>query len=175
MQVPVYITKADHELALDLAKRVDAMNIIDDHAASIAQGIRDNIRAHNIDITNRRKEVKEPYQIITKGIDAAAKELTDELSLILSKLDVKIAQFFEAREVERLTAQFNALKDGADTPPVLPPPPPIKTRKAKVLKITDESLIPKKYWVIDEVALRRDLEAGIKVPGAEMQEIRRLN
>lgn len=42
-------------------------------------------------------------------------------------------------------------------------------RKVAKLKITNESLIPDEYWVIDEVKLRKDVvTAGKKVPGAEV-------
>ncbi len=50
-----------------------------------------------------------------------------------------------------------------------------KTAKASVKKvwsfrITDESVVPKKYWVVDKIALRKDVMAGQEVPGAERYE-----
>ncbi len=46
----------------------------------------------------------------------------------------------------------------------------IPTRKIKRLKITDENLIPRKFLIIDEVAIKRALFAGEKVPGCELVE-----
>lgn len=43
-------------------------------------------------------------------------------------------------------------------------------RMVKKLKIVAKAKIPDKYWVIDEVALRKDLMDGKKVPGAELIE-----
>ena len=42
-------------------------------------------------------------------------------------------------------------------------------REKKVLKITDEKLIPKQYWIIDEDAVLAALKEGKKVKGAEIQ------
>ena len=43
----------------------------------------------------------------------------------------------------------------------------VQFRKIPQMRIVDENLIPDKYWVIDMVALRRDVIAGEVVPGAE--------
>ena len=44
------------------------------------------------------------------------------------------------------------------------------TRKVKKVKITDINSIPDKYWIVDEVALRADLIAGVKILGATIVE-----
>lgn len=46
----------------------------------------------------------------------------------------------------------------------------VQFRKIKKVRVTDANLIPDKYWVLDEVAIRRDALAGIVVPGAEVYE-----
>lgn len=43
----------------------------------------------------------------------------------------------------------------------------VQFRKVPMMRITDEKLIPDKYWVIDMVALRKDVIGGETVPGAE--------
>ncbi len=42
-------------------------------------------------------------------------------------------------------------------------------RDKKVLKITDESKIPKMYWIVDETAVFEALKEGTKVTGAEIE------
>ena len=44
----------------------------------------------------------------------------------------------------------------------------VKTRNVKDVEITDEILIPRKYLVVDMVALRKDVLSGIEVPGAKI-------
>lgn len=46
----------------------------------------------------------------------------------------------------------------------------VQFRKIKKMRIVDQNLIPEKYWVIDEVLLRKEVLAGVVVPGAEMYE-----
>jgi len=43
----------------------------------------------------------------------------------------------------------------------------VQFRQIPKMRITDENLIPEKYWIIDLVALRKDVLAGEVVPGAE--------
>lgn len=42
------------------------------------------------------------------------------------------------------------------------------TRTNRVIKITDQTKIPQKYWIIDEVLLRKDALAGIEIPGVKI-------
>ena len=43
----------------------------------------------------------------------------------------------------------------------------VQFRQVPKMRVVDENLIPDKYWVIDLVSLRRDVVAGMVVPGAE--------
>ena len=44
----------------------------------------------------------------------------------------------------------------------------VKFREDKVLKITDETKIPREYLVVDEKKLLEALKGGVIVPGAEI-------
>lgn len=46
----------------------------------------------------------------------------------------------------------------------------VQFRKIKKVRITNQDIVPDQYWVIDEVKLRKDVLAGIPVPGAEWYE-----
>lgn len=46
----------------------------------------------------------------------------------------------------------------------------VQFRKIKKMRIINRDLIPEKYWVIDEILLRREVLAGMQVEGAEMYE-----
>lgn len=46
----------------------------------------------------------------------------------------------------------------------------LKFRVHQVLTITNESLIPREYLIVDEVKLKAALKGGVKVPGAELVE-----
>ena len=44
-------------------------------------------------------------------------------------------------------------------------------RESQILKITNEKLVPEKYWIIDEETLLNDLKEGKKVKGAEIEVV----
>lgn len=46
----------------------------------------------------------------------------------------------------------------------------ITYKMIKKIYITDQNKIPRKYLKVDEVLLKRDLLAGVKIPGAEIRE-----
>jgi len=46
----------------------------------------------------------------------------------------------------------------------------VQFKKIKKVRVTDETKIPDKYWVVDMVAVRKDALAGLEVPGAEVYE-----
>ncbi|MGE9196003.1 siphovirus Gp157 family protein, partial [Escherichia coli] len=47
----------------------------------------------------------------------------------------------------------------------------VSFREDRVLKIVDESKIPRKYLVIDKTAVKDDLKNGIDVPGAVLETV----
>lgn len=47
----------------------------------------------------------------------------------------------------------------------------LKFRTDKILKVTDMSKIPMKYFVLNDSMLTKDLKAGIVVAGAELEEV----
>lgn len=174
MKAPEFITDLDMTLVGQLAETVDGITITNDETASIGQGIRDEVRRLKSSLNKRRLAAKKPFKDIVSEIDSTAKVLFDRLLETLAQLDKKLSAYVTAVETERVTTQLHNMAPTTTDKPI-PPPAPIKTRTSTQLQITDETLIPKKYWVIDESAVRKDLLAGIEVPGAIMQQIRRLN
>lgn len=45
-------------------------------------------------------------------------------------------------------------------------------RTRRMVEITDRSLIPDEYWVVDEVKVRKDALAGKEIPGVKVVEIK---
>lgn len=46
----------------------------------------------------------------------------------------------------------------------------VQFRKVKRVRVVNKFLIPDQYWILDDVSIRRDVLAGVVVPGAEMYE-----
>jgi len=45
----------------------------------------------------------------------------------------------------------------------------LRMKKRRVAVIVNPQLIPQKYWMIDEVLVRREALAGVEIPGVEIQ------
>jgi len=45
----------------------------------------------------------------------------------------------------------------------------IPTRKIREVQVIDEAKIPKKYWALDMVLLRKDAMAGVEIPGVKVE------
>lgn len=46
----------------------------------------------------------------------------------------------------------------------------VQFRKIKKVRVNNDSEVPKQYWIIDMVAVRKDALAGIVIPGVEVYE-----
>lgn len=62
-------------------------------------------------------------------------------------------------KLEKVDDKKTSAKTGAST---------LSLKKIPVVKIIDEKLIPKEYWVIDRVKLDKVVKAGVAVPGTEL-------
>jgi len=106
------------------------------------------------------------YQsIVDANRRAAEKKAQDDLE----KANAQLAEgtITEAQAVK----VFNKVETKLEkAPEVITKSESFHTRTVKKARITDPNLIPKEYWVIDEVAVRKAVLAGIVVPGAEIYE-----
>ena len=81
------------------------------------------------------------------------------------------------KKVEKAIAQG---KDVSELPPPVQVAAPVKSvetgagavtaRKVKKFKITDPSLVPKDYWIIDEGMVGKAVRAGLEIPGVQTWE-----
>ncbi len=149
---------------------------------------------------NKRREAeaeKERVAIICRDIRALVKQIGADESKVLEWLgknrDIKITDFEtktlsvfneyqleaikqrllerakkESPEAEKTIERIESRPEQVEVVKV-----PVKVagvRMIKKVRVIDESLIPKKYWVIDRVELDRVVKMGIEVPGAELYE-----
>jgi len=97
------------------------------------------------------------------GINAYNAEAQKKLEALREKLDERLED--EDDELTQVSANRRVLKAaaklGVDN---------IPTVTTRVMEIFDPEKVPARYWVIDEVALRKDLITGREVPGARLIE-----
>lgn len=141
------------------------------------------------------KQIKERKEAITKPLNEALKStrelfapLEDKFekadALVGRKLldykrkvddearveEAKIAARFEKGNIKAETAERKIEEIQRVEKTVQTNHGKVQFRKIVKVRVTDEKLIPDSYWVIDQVLLRKDVLAGIVVPGAERFE-----
>lgn len=137
-------------------------------------------------VVAKREEITKPINLALKNARAMFEPIEKPAKLAYEGLRQKIAQYqteqmkLAKAEEEKIAARIGegkgklkietAMKkmDEIETPDaqVHTESGSLKFRKDKVLEITDPSLIPAEYWVIDEKKLFADLKGGKVVPGA---------
>lgn len=85
--------------------------------------------------------------------DLAAGKITEE----------KAAEKIQARD-EKAVEKISEVKETGQTHGG------INVRMISVATITDMSLVPDKYWIIDEVRVRKEALAGINIPGVTVEK-----
>ena len=168
----------------------NADSIVIDSAETMTSGTELLSQANKVlDKVKKEKEtVLKPLREATKVENSRWKPLEDQLKPIVAMLREKLGAYQTAEmnrkraEEEKIAARMKpgsgnlkagtAIKQMAniDSPEekVTAQSGGLSFREKKVLKITDEKLIPKQYWIIDEDAVLAALKEGKKVKGAEI-------
>ncbi len=141
------------------------------------------------------KQIKERKEEITKPLNEALKSARSLFAPLEEKYDFaenlvgrklldykrkvdeearikeeKIAKQFEAGRLKPETAERKIEEIHRTEKTVHTDHGKVQFRKIAKMRVTDEALVPDKYWVIDQVLLRKDVLAGVVVPGAERYE-----
>lgn len=123
-----------------------------------------------------RKQFSVPLDKAKKAIDAMFKPSKAQLDSVklhmkdqlfcyerLQKEMAERAQAEQRRAQETLGLQVDAVVTTDKTAG-------LSTRYKTVLKVTDPNLVPNAYWMLDEAKVLADLQAGVEVPGCELDK-----
>lgn len=123
-----------------------------------------------------RKQFSVPLDKAKKAIDGMFKPSKEQLNGV--KLHMKDQLFTydrlqkelaERAQAEQRKAQA-ALGLAANAVVTTDKTAGMSTRYKTVLKVTNVDLIPNQYWALDEAKVLADLEAGLAVPGCELDK-----
>lgn len=156
-----------------------------------ATEILSNLNKHLDAITEEKEKVTKPLNAALKAERARWSPIEDKLEAAIKLIRMGMSAF-QTAELKRQRAEEDKIaarvKEGkgnlsAETAvkkiDAIEKAPEqhsteaglVKFRTDKVLKITDETKIPRKYLVVNEKLLLADLKAGNKIAGAEIEEI----
>lgn len=134
-------------------------------------------------IDNKRKEMVEPYRKQTAAINDKAKELCDPLDRVIDIANSKVAAYNllieKKKEQEDVALREAAAMFEAAEELYIPSMQDVGRGQGAVVsktvvkkfRLVDISAVPKKYLIVDEASIMRDLKLGIlEIPGLEIYE-----
>ena len=134
-------------------------------------------------IDSKRKDMTEPLRKQTAAINDKAKELTDPLDSVIAIANGKASGYLQQledlkrKEDEKLRAAA-AIFDSEEELYIPPLETTVRGNGAVAVKKTelayrlvDITKVPARYLVIDEAAVKKDLQLGlVEIPGLEVYE-----
>ena len=171
-------------------RMVDAPQITDQATFDIVRKIVSDAAAVKNAVDTLREIAKAPFLNIGKAIDKAAKAAWAPLDVVIAEGKRQETEFLIERD-RQIAAERQRIADAeaaarADTSrptapllPALQATAPIQaiiapTMTRKVLRILNEGIIPAEYRVLDFARIERDLRQGIAVPGAILEDEKRV-
>lgn len=144
----------------------------------IGKSIKERKEAITKPLNDALKSTRELFRPLEEHFDNAESIVDKKLLDYKRKVDqearekeAKIAADFEAgkiKKIETVEKKIENIERVEKT--VQTDHGKVQFRKIKKVRVVDENQIPDKYWVLDQVAIRKDALAGIVVPGAEVYE-----
>lgn len=181
-----------------IAEDVLAIRIVDDESMLDAADKRKQIKQYLSDAVKAKKEATDPLNGVLKTIRGWFAPIEEKAENSIGHIEGLMSKYNREVEQKRLKAEREAQEkiDKANAelekgkisekqaekvieraeakvekaPEVIKKSESFHTRKIKKMRILNTELIPKQYWIIDEVALRRDVISGVVVPGTELYE-----
>ena len=129
-------------------------------------------------LDDMRKKVTKPILEAKKGIDAWFKPTTNKLEALKVLLKEKIQTWIDSQ-----TQQYQEALDSGDAETILAAPNPelpsgTATRNVWEIEIVNFELVPRRYLILDESAVRADMDRlgpeNVVVPGLEIKRVERV-
>lgn len=124
-------------------------------------------------ITDRKEEITKPMRAALDSARALFKPLESAIELADIELRgfILIAERKREKEQAKIAAKVESgeatIEEGLE---IMSSQTSGLFRMVKKMVIKNKKVVPKKYWIIDEVLLRADVMAGKKVPGVILLE-----
>jgi 16S rRNA A1518/A1519 N6-dimethyltransferase RsmA/KsgA/DIM1 with predicted DNA glycosylase/AP lyase activity len=147
-----------------------------------AQMLKADIERLRDEVESRRVTLKAPVLEFGRRLDAIAAAATGPLAVASQAIRSKLDEFNRKQEVARQEAEAAARAaqeaegPGYAMPAITPeliaqatPAIKVPTRTSTTVVVTDPSLVPAKFWIIDQAAVKKAALAGEAIPGVEVR------
>ncbi|MDZ4231644.1 MAG: hypothetical protein U1C72_00120 [Candidatus Pacearchaeota archaeon] len=144
-----------------------------------AQGQLETIKKGKGYVKTWKEKWIDPVKAHLKNLQEEIKPVEEALSMAESNLKTKIVDY-QQRELQKAeekkkeiaakveSGEISFEKAVQKVEKVEEKPQAFKTRTIKEVEVVNEDLIPKDYWVVDMVKVRKDALAGVAIPGVKV-------
>lgn len=116
------------------------------------------------------KKTKELFEPILTTLETSDRELKNKMEKYILKLEQEKAEKEKEVEQKIQAGEMSLEQAGKKIERVEKKQKVVKIRTIQEVVIVNKQKIPKEYWMIDEVAVRKDALAGKKIAGVEVRE-----
>lgn len=160
-------TPEENGLAIELkAKLKDTGKQIKERKEAITKPLNEALKSARELFAPLEAKFEETENIVGKKLLEYKKKVDEEARI----KEAKIAASFEKGNIKAETAERKIEEIQRVEKTVQTDHGKVQFRKIQKVRVVDEKLIPDSYWEINQVLLRKDVLAGIVVPGAEKYE-----
>lgn len=160
-------SQEEYGTAIDIVSKLkDTGSIIKEKKESITKPLnealrnaRDLFRPVEIQFENAERIIKEKLLAYKRKVDEEARAKEAKIAAQAEKGTIKLET--AERKIGEIERVENTTRGKVGE---------VQVRKVKKVRITNESLIPRKYLVPDMVAIRRDALGGVPITGVEVYE-----
>jgi len=159
---------------------IHSVVIDSDSALSKAIDLLQNIKTVRKQITTEKNRIINPAKEIIKHAKERYEILEEQCSTLERNIKQKILDYENEKSTRRETENIElankiqtgemGLEEAIEQYQPAQKPEGIQIRTHKEVVITNESIIPKEYWVLDMVRIRKDALAGKKIAGVTIQD-----
>ena len=164
-----------------ITSQFDSLTIKNQKDLGLATEALSKVNKFEKEVKMQEKEITEP---IKEGLNKAKeffKPLKDRLAFLKGELKMKIMDYSELIErkkdekekevTEKIkNGEMSIEQAGRKLEKIEVKSKSIPTRTLQKIKITNEKLIPQKYWELNMILIRKEALAGTKIPGVKVVE-----
>ena len=142
-----------------LCKITDTQKIVKELRESMTKPINDGL-----------KKIREFFAPVEDNLKLANEELKSKMMVYNNKVKKEAEEDKENIVAKVENGDIDFEKGSQKIAKVDEKIESMPTRKMRVIEIIDEAKIPKQYWVLDMITIRRDALAGVQIDGVKVVE-----
>lgn len=170
------VAKSLEKKSLPIRKKVSDLEVVDQESFDLAASLIKQLKAYVKESKAEEDKIADPIKEALANLRAHFKPFNDSIAALEFDTKLKMSVWVEGQQKKQLKVAED-LESGkikkvstfiSKSEALQVKSPSASVRKVKVLRITNEKLIPREYLVPDEAKIKADLLKGISIAGCKI-------